>query len=54
MIDTIYYACDFNYRRLLALSDIATALEYKQEVIGGGLSEYLITGPSLLHPKNRC
>lgn len=44
MIDTVYYASNFDYRRMLALTDIATSAEYKQEVIGGGLGEYLMSG----------
>ena len=40
----IYYVSDRTYRRLLGLFDIATSLQYKQEVIGGAFGNYLMNG----------
>ncbi|KIP12397.1 hypothetical protein PHLGIDRAFT_124233 [Phlebiopsis gigantea 11061_1 CR5-6] len=40
--EMIYYASDRSYRRLLALFEVATMSDYKQEVIGGALGNYLI------------
>lgn len=44
VLEMIYYASDRSYRRLLALFEVATMSDYKQEVIGGALGNYLIEG----------